>query len=77
MSEESSGWVFIFMGTLMLIYLLGALMIGQLGFAVFLGSVTARIAHMSSRAAIILWTGIYVLATAMVLGIGIYTEASK
>lgn len=77
MSEESrSGWTLIFMGSLMLIYLLGALMIGQLGFAVFLGSVTSYVTHMSMTASVTLWTGIYVLATVMILGSGIYLETT-
>jgi hypothetical protein len=49
-------------------------MIGQLGFAVFLGNVTAYATHMSVDAAITLWTGIYILATVMALGLGVYLE---
>ncbi|MBX8640925.1 MAG: hypothetical protein KIS29_11370 [Thermoplasmata archaeon] len=74
MAESRSGWTLILMGSLMLVYLLGALMIGQLGFAVFLGNVTAYATHMSVDAAITLWTGIYILATVMALGLGVYLE---
>ena len=51
-------------------------MIGQLGFAVFLGSVTSYVTHMSMTASVTLWTGIYVLATVMILGSGIYLETT-
>lgn len=73
--EGHGGWTLILMGSLMLIYLIGALMIGQLGFAIVLGNLTASLSHMSVDASITLWTGIYVLATVMALGVGIYMES--
>lgn len=77
MSESRSGWAYIFMGSLMLIYLLGAAMIGQLGFAIVLGHLTAIATHMSLDASEALWTGVYIVATLMILGTGIYLETSK
>ncbi len=72
--EKAGGWGLILTGTLMLIYLLGALVIGKLGFSVFLGEATAAIVHMNVQAAITLWTGIYIAATFIILGLGIYLE---
>lgn len=62
------------MGTMMLLYILGAAVTGSLGLAVFLGNITAYIAHMNVYAAIALWTGIYILTMVIVLGLGIYLE---
>lgn len=72
--EKAGGWGLILTGSLMLIYLLGALVIGELGFSVFLGEITAAIVHMNVQAAITLWTGIYIAATFIILGLGIYLE---
>jgi hypothetical protein len=57
---------------MMILYLLGALVTGSLGLAVFLGEITAHLTTLSPYAAISLWTGIYILAAVMIMGTGIY-----
>lgn len=62
----------ILVGILMLIYLIGAYLVGGLGFAVVLGDITGFATKMPRVAAINMWTWIYMIADFFVFAFGIF-----
>lgn len=67
-------WYLLLVGALMVIYLIGGLLVGQLGFSVVLGDATAWATHISRIAATEMWTAIYILITALVLFLGYWLD---
>ncbi len=57
----------LFVGILGLFYIIGSAMVGQFGLAVVLSYPTAWATGMSRYAAVILWTGVYIIAVFIIL----------